>query len=158
MQVFNPEKLYVEFRPGVTKTEPIIGRKYTLTHSDVSAELFLTVGLEFAYDKITSIRDELLVEWLVSDRGLIFYVYVYVGDYSPQALAMRDAIFRRELPLALEAIIYGDSEFFNAHPQLGDAPICIYFASSNPNFNRYEYWGTIKDYKRKESYTIENNQ
>ena len=63
MQVFNPDKLNVEFRPGVTRTEPILGRKYTLTHSDISGQLFLTIGLEFAYDKITSTRDELLVEW-----------------------------------------------------------------------------------------------
>jgi hypothetical protein len=64
--VFDPEKLYVEFRSGATRTEPILGRKYTLTHSDISAELFLTVGLDFAYDKITSKRDELLAEWLLS--------------------------------------------------------------------------------------------
>lgn len=44
MKVFDPEKLYVEFRPGVTKTEPILGRKYTLTHSDISAELFSDSG------------------------------------------------------------------------------------------------------------------
>ncbi|HCW03160.1 MAG TPA: hypothetical protein DGK91_00650 [Clostridium sp.] len=158
MKVFDPEKLYVEFRPGVTKTEPILGRKYTLTHSDISAELFLTVGLEFAYDKITSIRDELLVEWLLSDRGLIFYAYIYLGEFDPQVLATRDAIFRRELPLALEAIIYGDREFFYAHPQLENAPICIYFDSTDPNYRRYEYWGTVKDYKKKEAKAIEIKQ
>ncbi|NLZ49575.1 MAG: hypothetical protein GX895_12530 [Clostridiales bacterium] len=158
MNVFDPEKLYVEFRPGVTKIEPILGRKYTLTHSDMSAEIFLTIGLEFAYDKITSIRDEVLVEWLISDRGLIFYVYIYVGDFAPQVLAKRDAIFRMELPLALQAIIYGDSEFFYAHPQLDNTPIYVYFYSNDPNYNRYEYWGTIKDYRKKEVSAIENNQ
>lgn len=158
MQVFNPDKLNVEFRPGVTRTEPILGRKYTLTHSDISGQLFLTIGLEFAYDKITSTRDELLVEWLVSDRGLIFYVYVYIGDYNLKALAKRDAIFRRELPLALEVIIYGDSDLFQAHPQLENVPICIYFYSTEPKFNRYEYWGTIKEYKKKGVRAIEINQ
>ena len=50
MERLDPEKLYVVFRPGVTMTEPVLGRKYTLTHSDITAELFLTIGLQFAYD------------------------------------------------------------------------------------------------------------
>jgi hypothetical protein len=40
MSKLNPEKLSVEFRQGVTPTEPIILRRYTLTHSDITAELF----------------------------------------------------------------------------------------------------------------------
>lgn len=40
MSKLNPEKLSVEFRDGVTGTEPILGRRYTLTHSDITAELF----------------------------------------------------------------------------------------------------------------------
>ena len=62
MKKLNPEKLHVEFRQGVTPTEPIMPRRYTLTHSDVTAELFLTVGPEYAYDKITQMRDEVLAE------------------------------------------------------------------------------------------------
>lgn len=147
MKRLDPEKLYVEFRPGVTTTEPILGRKYALTHSNITAELFLTIGLQFAYDKITSMRDEVLVEWRNSNSGLFFYVYVYVGDLGPIMNAIRNAIFRRELPLALEAIVYGDNEFFEAHPQLNYTPIWIYFDSLDPSHNRFEYWGTPMDYK-----------
>jgi hypothetical protein len=60
MSKLNPEKLSVEFRQGVTPTEPIIPRRYTLTHSDITAELFLTIGSYYAYDKITAMRDEVL--------------------------------------------------------------------------------------------------
>jgi hypothetical protein len=42
MEKLDPEKLYVEFRPGVTPTEPIIPRRYTLTHSDVTAEVLFS--------------------------------------------------------------------------------------------------------------------
>lgn len=147
MERLNPEKLYVEFRPGVTTTEPILGRKYTLTHSDITADLFLTIGLEYAYDKITSMRDEVLAEWRTYNACLFLYVYVYVGDFGPIKDSIRNTIFRRELPLALEAIIYGDREFFSAHPQLYNAPIWIYFDSTNPKYNMFEYWGTANDYK-----------
>ncbi len=142
----NPEKLHVEFRPGMTTTAPILGRKYTLTHSDITAELFLTIGLQFAYDKITSMRDEVLAEWKKSNLGLFLCVYVYVGDYGPTVNAIRNTIFRRELPLALEAIVYGDKKFFKANPSLNNAPIWIQFDSTDPTYNRFEYWGTVMDY------------
>ncbi|MGD9676969.1 MAG: staygreen family protein [Vulcanibacillus sp.] len=143
----NPEKLSVELRPGVTATEPIIPRSYTLTHSDTTAELFLTIGREYAYDKITSMRDEVLAEWQTSNGALFLYVYVYVGNYGPVKTPIRNTIFRRELPLALEAIVYGDSKFFIAHPKLANAPIWIYFDSIDTRYKRFEYWGTPTDYK-----------
>lgn len=148
MKKLNPNKLNVEFMPGVTPTEPILGRKYTLTHSDITAELFLSIGLDFAYDKITKMRDEVLAEWRMYDGYIFMYVYVYVdGQFGPAISVVRNAIFRRELPLALEAIMYGDRSFFIAHPELDDAPIWIQFDSSIPYYNQLEYWGTPKDYK-----------
>jgi len=147
MRRLNPEKLSVEFRNGVTPTEPIVGRRYTLTHSDITAELFLTIGLEYAYDKITKMRDEVLGGWRTHNGYIYLHVYVYVGNYGPIMNQIRNAIFRRELPLALEAIIYGDRKFFDAHQSLNNAPIWIHFDSTDPNFKQFEYWGTPKDYK-----------
>lgn len=148
MKRLDPEKLYVELRPGTTITEPVVGRKYTLTHSDITAELFLTIGIRFAYDKITDMRDEVLAEWRINNGNLFLYGYVYVdGQFGPTVSAIRNAIFRRELPLALEAIRYGDRAFFDAHPSLDNAPIWIHFDSTNPEYNRVDNWGTPSDYK-----------
>lgn len=146
MERLKPEKLNVKYGAGTTTTEPIMGRKYTLTHSDLTADLFLTIGLVYAYDEINEMRDEVLAEWQTYEGNPLLYVYVYVGQYGPVITAIRDTIFRRELPLALEAIRYGDSEFFMEHPQLDKAPIWIYFDSSNPDYNKFEYWGSPKDY------------
>lgn len=147
MERLNPDKLYVEFTPGVTLTEPVIGRKYTLTHSDITANLFLTIGLQFAYDKINAIRDEVLAEWRTNNGFPFLYVYVYVdGQFDPSVSAVRNEIFRRELPLALEAIRYGDRIFFLAQSQLDNSPILIRFDSKKTDYNRLEYWGTPKDY------------
>jgi len=151
LERLDPNKLSVEFRDGVTKTEPIEGRRYTLTHSDITAELFLTVGLRFAYDKIGSMRDEVLAEWKLINNSCILYAYVYVdgqrGVVNPNLSAIRNSIFVRELPLALEAIRYGDNVFFKTHPKLNKVPIYVYFASMYPYLNRVEYWGTPSDYK-----------
>ena len=148
MKRLNSDKLYVEFRTGATTTEPVIGRKYTLTHSDITAELFLTIGLQFAYDKVNAMRDEVLAEWRTDNGFPFLYVYVLVDDqFGTASSAIRNAIFKRELPTALEAIRYGDRNFFAAHPWLDNAPIGIHFDSANPEYNRFENWGTPKDYK-----------
>lgn len=146
MKKLNPEKLYVEFRDGVTATSPLIGRKYTLTHSDETADLFLTIGLEYAFDQINDMRDEVLAEWKHDKEAPVLYGYVYVGQFGPIITKVRDTIFRRELPLALEAMVYGDRELFSKYPQLKNAPIWIYFDSSDAKYEKFEYWGTPADY------------
>ena len=40
---------------------------------------------------------------------------------------MRLAIFKRELPLVLEALRFGDRRLFEAHPELDQAPILVHF-------------------------------
>ena len=148
MERLNPDKLFVEFRQGVTRTQPILNRKYTLTHSDVTAELFLTIGIYYAYDKITAMRDEVLAEWRYLNDRLVLNVYVYVdGQFGPALAEIRNRIFIRELPLALEAIVYGDRIFFDTHKGLYNAPIYVYFNATSPYYNRIEYWGTPSDYR-----------
>jgi len=147
MSRLDPEKLTVEFREGVMETEPIIPRRYTLTHSDITADLFLTIAPNYAFDKINVMRDEVLGEWLVVEESLRYYVYLYVDGQLGQGMeSIRNYVFRRELPLALEAIRYGDSRFFDTHPQLDQSPIIVYFLSANPEYNKAENWGTFADY------------
>lgn len=144
----NPDKLHVEYM-GVTPTKPIIPRRYTLTHSDMTADLYLTLGLDFAYHKLTPMRDEVMGEWILNGEGYVYYVYLLVnGQFNPEVKAIREAVFRRELPLALEAIRFGDRTFFNAHSELDFAPIIVYFLSTDPMFNKVENWGTFSDYSR----------
>jgi Staygreen protein len=50
---FIPEKLSVIYKDSVTATEPVIPRRYTLTHSDITGDLFLTIGVNYAWDKVT---------------------------------------------------------------------------------------------------------
>ncbi|MDD2494306.1 MAG: staygreen family protein [Tissierellia bacterium] len=147
MSRLDPKKLHVEY-VGATSTEPIIPRRYTLTHSDVTADLYLTIGLDFAYFKLNPMRDEVMGEWILNDENYFYYVYLYVdGKFIPEVKAIREAVFRRELPLAFEAIRYGDNEFFNTHQELDYVPIIVYFLSIDPMFNKVEYWGTFSDYK-----------
>ncbi|WP_082232105.1 staygreen family protein [Halobacillus massiliensis] len=151
---FNPQKLSVNFKEGVTPTAPIKPRRYTLTHSDYTAELFLTIGPKYDFSKLSRMRDEVLGEWAPTGRSYNYWAYVFVdgeGPFHKDIVTLRDYVFRRELPLALQAIRYGDREFFAAHPELDDVPIIVYFVSVSPRFNRKEYWGTFAEYQYMES-------
>ncbi|MEH7239488.1 staygreen family protein [Bacillus sp. JJ1562] len=149
MSILNPDKLYVEFRDGITSTEPIIHRRYTLTHSDITADLFLTIGLRFARDKINPMRDQVLGEWTKIRGCYVYNVYLDVdGQFNQTVAAKRNDIFRRELPLALKAIRYGDSRFFISHPELNNSPIIVHFISIYPQFNKIENWGTFAKYTK----------
>jgi Staygreen protein len=39
-----PEKLHVKYVAGIGPADPISPRRYALTHSDITAEFFLTIG------------------------------------------------------------------------------------------------------------------
>ena len=133
---------------GITATEPVIPRCYTLTHSDLTGDLFLSIGIHYAWDKINPMRDEVLGEWKYIGGSLYYCVYLHIdqGQYNQNISAKRSEIFRRELPLALTAIRYGDRFFFNAYPNLDQATIIIYFMSVYSQFAKQESWGTFHSF------------
>lgn len=160
--MFNPKRLSVEFRTGITDEEPIEGRKYTLTHSDETGELFLTVALAYAYDKINFVkRDEVFGEWKKINNRFIFKIYVYIDGMGGKEVATkRNRIFVQELPRALSAIKYGDRQFLNNNRELLDSKILVRFISAYDEFNRIENYGTFRDYNiradKDQTYDVES--
>ena len=145
---FNKEKLFVEFMDGISATGPVIPRRYTLTHSDLTGDLFLTIGIQYAWDKINPMRDEVLGEWKPNGSSFYYCVYVYIdqGEYNLNVSKKRNDIFRRELPLALTAIRYGDRYLFESYPNLDHSFIIINFMSAYSQFARQESWGTFHQF------------
>lgn len=147
MSEFNKEKLQVTFMEGTTEDGPIIPRIYTLTHSDLTAELFLSVGSKINYDKITPMRDEVVGEWKAKPGEYVLKIDIEVdGAMGIINTAIRDGIFRNELPLALKAIVYGDRKLFMGNKELLESPVEVHFNSSFTKFNTVEYWGSVRDY------------
>lgn len=58
----------------------------------------------------------------------------------------RLAIFKRELPLVLEALRYGDQHFFAARRELDRSPILVHFHARQERYNRIEAYGVPADY------------
>lgn len=147
MSKFIPKKLFVEYKDNIDINTEKEERKYTLTHSDETADLFLTVGKKYDYEKTNETRDEVLAEWKEVDGKDILSVYLQVSlDSSLTKTIIRDKIFREELPLALKAIVYGDKEFLKENPDLYKATVVINFKSDVPKYNKIEDWGIVIDY------------
>ncbi|RXT03731.1 staygreen family protein [Ammoniphilus sp. CFH 90114] len=146
MSVFNPQKLSVKLLPPATFLHPIEGRKYTLTHSDDTGELFLDIGYVYNQQAINpKMRDEVLAEWKKDPQGRFYLLgkaYVDGGEFSKQVAGFRFNIFQREMNLALKGIIYGDRPFYANYPLLLDASIFIHYESTFPEYRGLYNYGT----------------
>ncbi|MDF2614292.1 MAG: hypothetical protein K0S71_2078 [Clostridia bacterium] len=148
MKKINPEKVFTYYRDDVTKTSPIDGRKYTVTHSDETGDLFVTIGLNFAEDKISAARDEVLLKWRINSQKPMLYGTVLVDNKDTIGMpSIRNAIFIKEMPTALQAVRYADRALFEKYPQLDNIPIYIKFTSTKPKFDKLRYFGTMRLYR-----------
>ncbi len=150
MTRLRPEKLHVRLLPSSSTDNSLLPRRYTLTHSDRTGELYLTIGPDYDHDQIKGwytrlMRDEVLAELIQDEEGPALHVYCEISR-GFGTRGFREAIFRRELPLVLEAIRYGDQELFEKNPQLDKSPVMIHFCTKKPETNFIENWGPINKY------------
>ena len=109
-------------------------RRYTLTHSDATGELFLTIDADYDRDALSafqarSMADEVLAEWSRDERGPFLLLHCRAQGGLPiyGTASMRRRIFEGYMPLVLQALRYGDREFIDAHPVLNDAPVRVQY-------------------------------
>lgn len=145
--------MHKKYLSGVTPRAPVTPRRYTLTHSDSTGDLFLSIGSDYNHKQISGwytrlMRDEVLAEWKKDENETSFHVYCHVsGGFIFGRANWRESIFRSEMQLVLEAIRQGDYEFFEANPALDHSPIFVHFQSSKRNRTKIEPWGTLSGYK-----------
>jgi hypothetical protein len=148
-----PEKLHVKYIQDTTPDVPLLPRFYTLTHSDFSGDLFLSIGPHYDTKQVSGLytrvmRDQVLAELKENSEGFSFNVYCHVsGGFVFGRAKWRYEIFRSELSLALEAIRYGDRVLFDSNPKFDLMPVIVNFKSTNKRYNRTENWGFLGDYK-----------
>ena len=153
MERLDPEKLHVAYLTGTTGEELIFPRRYTLTHSDITGKLFLSIGTQYNTEQISKLytrmmKDEVLAELSSDASNLLFRVYCHVsGGFVFGTAKWRYKIFQSELPLVLEAIRYGDRTLFELNPSLDNTPVLIHFQSTNSRFDKVENWGTMAEYR-----------
>ncbi len=152
MSQLDPKKLHVNLRRGATPPGLYGPRRYTLTHSDTTGDLFLTIGLNYDYRQISGIytrlmRDEVLAEWKEDANGPALHVNCHVsGGLILGTVRWRYGIFKYHLPMVLEAFRFGDRQLFEVRRDLDQASVQVHFNSSIARFNCVENWGTLSNY------------
>lgn len=148
MRKLYPQKVFVQYRDIMKPYEPVMDRKYTITHSDITAELFVFVATNYAEDQITSMRDEVRVAWEQYKKGLALVGSVIVDGNGVIGNAnIRNKIFYSEMPTALQALRQADRFLFDKEPNLDNTPVFIHFISSNPIYDKTYDFGVIGLYK-----------
>ncbi|MCJ7470077.1 staygreen family protein [Candidatus Bathyarchaeota archaeon] len=148
-----PEKLHVKYLYEAKPDTPATPRFYTLTHSDSTGDLFLSIGPAYDKKQISGLytrlmRDEVLAELKKDSDGFSLNIHCHVsGGFVFGRAKWRYNIFYSELSLALEAIRFGDKAFFDHDPKLDEISILVHFKSANKKYDKTEKWGTLEDYK-----------
>lgn len=150
MREMNPQKVFAQYRQTMRPYEPVADRKYTITHSDITAELFVFIADTYAEDQVTAMRDEVRIEWKQNENGIVLTGSVIVDAPGISGIPdIRYQIFYREMPTALQALRQADRFLFDNYPVLDNAPVYIRFISSNPEYNKTYDFGFIGNYKIK---------
>jgi len=151
MSEFKPKKLHVTLDP-MLDPHALTPRRYTLTHSDQTGDLFLTVAPAYDRGQISGwytrlMRDEVLGEWADAEGHPELHIHLHVsGGLVFGTAGMRDRIFRHHLPLALRALVYGDRDAIAAQQRLLDAPLIVHFHARQDKWDRVEDWGKVRGY------------
>lgn len=149
MSGLDPAKLHVRLQSWQSIDRHTLPRRYTLTHSDRTGDLFLTIARDYDYKQISGwytrmMRDEVLAEWTDTPTGPALDVHCHVsGGLAIGSAAWRYGIFQQHLKLVLQSFRQGDGELLASQPELDQAPVRVHFHSQNPEFNRIELWGTL---------------
>ena len=152
MSDLNPGKLHVKFIGEADPEGPTAPRKYTLTHSDTTGDLFLCVGANYDQAAISGfytriMRDEVLAELVEGANGSELHVFCHVsGGLVLGSAGWRYTIFQRHMRQVLQALRYGDEIFYQRHPHLDEARVIVHFRSKNQRYNLQENWGYLSDY------------
>lgn len=150
----DPRRLHVSFAPGVSPEKPLIPRAYTLTHSDITGELFLTIGPAIDRRQISGwhtrlMRDEVLAEWTAGEGVEVSLdVRCHVsGGLVIGTARWRFDILKSHMRLVLEAFRFGDRGFFIARPELDRAHAKVHFHSPRERYDVVEDWGPLGEYR-----------
>lgn len=148
----DPKKLHVTYLTGTTAGDLVLPRRYTLTHSDITGNLFLSIGRQYRLKQISGfytrlMRDEVLAGFSGEEETPTLRVYCHVsGGLVVGTAGWRYRIFCSEMQRVLEAFRYGDRVLFERNRHLDDASVFVHFYSSHSRYNKIEQWGAIGDY------------
>ena len=105
----SPYMIFAQYRNKIEPYQPVPGRKYTITHSDITGHIYVFISDDYAEDSITDMREEVRLEWQKTRHGYVLTgsVRVDLNGYE-QASKNRSERFYVEMPKTLQALRYAD--------------------------------------------------
>lgn len=152
MSDFIKDKLHIRCEDSLVPGKTFVPRRYTLTHSDSTGDLFLTIDCEYDYKQVAGfytrfMRDEVFAEWQDNENKYELHIFVHVsGGFVFGWAGMRYRIFNHHMPTVIKAIRNGDAKLFEIYPELYESPIYIHYLSNRKKYNKIEKFGMLNDY------------
>nr|WP_083489307.1 staygreen family protein [Heyndrickxia shackletonii] len=143
------ETLSVNIAPPATVFHPLEGRKYTLSQSEYTGKLFLSISNQFSKQtNDLDVSEILQAEWitLMGEYALNGNISMNGSESDRRLTQVRCMIFQKELPELIRMLVIADNQFFNNYPLLLDAPIIIHFNTDIPEFSGTFQLGTPRQY------------
>jgi Staygreen protein len=127
----------------------VLPRRYTLTHSDATGDLFLTVGAAYDWTALTTwqvraMADEVVAEWVEGPK-LVVHCRAQ-GGWLLFRTKTRMEMFRGYMPMVLQAMHYGDRAYLEAHPELEAANVEVKWHFRGKRRDECESLGTLGEY------------
>ena len=151
MRELDPKKLHVTFKGNASANGLSLPRRYTLTHSDLTGDLFLTIAPDYDRRQISGLytrlmRDEVLAELKRDGLETVLQVTCHVsGGIVLGGASWRSEILHYHMRLVLEALRYGDRELVAASPDLNRSAVLVHFVSNHKRYDCVETWGSFQD-------------
>ena len=145
-------RLHTSFAGDIEREALSLPRCYTLTHSDRTGELYLTIARDYDREQVSGwytrfMRDEVLGEWMQEKGEYALHLYCHVsGGLVFGTAGMRYNIFQKHMPLVLQAFHEGDSALYGKSPELKDTPVSVHFSARQKRYRKTEMWGSIGAY------------
>ena len=128
MKKLDARKLYTQYRGIIKPCEPVISRKYTITHSDSTVELFVFIAENYAEYQINKMRYEVRIAWQQTEKGLALIGLVLIDARGVIGNShIRNQIFYKEIFTVLQAIRHADRFLFDKEQNLDNTPIYIIY-------------------------------
>lgn len=149
MPVLKPCKLYVNYGSGITPTCPILGRCYTVAICHKTHQVYLAIGRRYGAADMGYLNEILYAKWIRVNNKYILKCYCNLYGHNKEAIVRSYESCICNIPLALEAIVYGDRLLFEAHPYLCNAPVYVHFNCPKGYAHLYqrETWKTVNEWK-----------
>ena len=144
----NNYNLNVNIVEPITDIEPIRFRRYTLSYSDDTQNLYLTIALYFDMLGLgVTSMDKVYGQWAwVIGDTYDLNLFIFIGNYPYDIARRRYETFRKLLPLSITAIVNGDRKFLEYNQNLMDSNIIVRFISSHAEFNRAISYNSVEDF------------